>query len=218
MNKIVEFILDLIYPPKCAFCRKLIGTGHEGLCPECTEKLPRLSGTDAKSLLEDGTLCYSALRYDQMVRDSFLRYKFYGSVSYADTYSRLMAECLKETAAGIDIVTWVPLSRKRKRKRGYDQAELLANGTSLLLGLDCKGILYKNKETKAQSLTKSRNERKSNIKGAYTLRKEADIKGKMIIIVDDIITTGATLSECCAVLKKAGAASVTAATFAKAAR
>ena len=217
MSRLLNSILDLIYPPKCSFCRKIIDAELKGICQECAKKLPRLEGDCRKTPLEDGTHCFSALRYDGMVRDSFLRYKFYGAVSYADTYSGLLAESLKDIGTDFDLVTWVPLSRRRKRKRGYDQAELIAEGTSHLLGLDCKRILYKNKETKAQSLTRGGKERRNNVKGAWSICDNADVKDKRILVFDDIVTTGATLSECCAVLKRAGALSVTAATLAKAA-
>ncbi|MBR0351840.1 MAG: ComF family protein [Oscillospiraceae bacterium] len=76
--------------------------------------------------------------------------------------------------------------------------------------------MYKNKETKTQSLLKTGDERRRNIKGAYSLCDENTVKGKKILIIDDIVTTGATLSECCRVLKKAGAEMVTAAAFASA--
>lgn len=217
MKKLLYFILDLIYPPKCVFCRKIIDAECKGICTECNKRLPRLCGNSRITRLEDGISCFSSLRYDSMVRDSFLRYKFYGAVSYAETYSMLLAEGIRDIESDFDLITWVPLSRKRKRRRGYDQAELIAEGTSVLLGLDGKRILYKNKETKAQSLTRDRKERKTNIKGAWSLCDGADVKDKRILVVDDIVTTGSTLSECCKVLKEAGALSVTAATLAKAA-
>lgn len=216
MNRVIEYLLDLVYPPRCSFCRKVISREDEGLCSECLKKLPRLEGAEQKKLLSDETVCFSPLLYENSVRDSFLRYKFYGFVSYADTYSKLIAGCIAENGLTFDLLTWVPLSKKRRKKRGYDQAELLAEGISSLLGLDCKGILYKNRETKAQSLTGGHDERLSNIKGAYSLYDGIDIKGKNILIIDDIVTTGATLSECCTVLRKAGAGSVAAAVLAKA--
>lgn len=218
MNKFINDILDLIYPPKCSFCRKVVRADCRGICPDCRSKLPVLPAAECKTVLEEGTECISALKYDEMVRASFLRYKFYGFVSYAEPYAFLLADCMKNRGLEFDLVTWVPLSKKRKKKRGYDQAELLARDLSRLLGLDCRAILYKNKDTKAQSLTKDRAERKTNIKDVYSVFDSVYIRDNRILIVDDIVTTGATLSECCSVLKKAGASSVTAVTFAKAVR
>lgn len=218
MIRIINIILDLIYPPKCAFCRKIIGSDMKGLCPECYEKLPVLKGSEQITVLGNGALCRSALLYEEMVRDSFLRYKFYGLVSYAEAYSQIIFTCLADIGQDCDILTWIPLGKRRRRKRGYDQAELLARGLAPLLGLDCKRILYKNKDTKAQSLTKDINERKTNIRGAWSVCKDAEINGKKILVIDDVVTTGSTLSECTDLLKKAGAASVKAATLAKAAK
>ena len=218
MNAFLEFVIDLIYPPRCSFCRKIIERKENGICSACMGILPLLKGTEQKRMLENGIACYTPLKYDSTVRDSFLRYKFYGFVSYAETYSKLLAACIEEQSIECDLVTWVPLSRKRKKKRGYDQAELLAEGISSLLGLDCKKILYKNRETKAQSLTNDHKERKQNVKGVYSLKDGERIEGKKILLIDDIVTTGATLSECGAVLIKEGAASVAAVALASAAK
>ena len=161
-------------------------------------------------------MCCYPLLYDSMVRESFLRYKFYGAVSYAEPFASILADRLRSVSQGCDTVTWVPLSRRRKRKRGYDQAEQIAKGTAVLLGLDCERILYKNKETKTQSRLKGRKDRADNVKGAYALHDSKLVEGRRILIIDHIVTTGATLSECCRVLNKAGAEAVIAAAFASA--
>ena len=216
MKKITDYILDLLYPPRCCFCRKVVERDVHGICSRCREKLPLMKQGKGRRMIDGGSVCYYPLLYDAMVRESFLRFKFYGAVSYADTYSAILADCIRDDPVCFDIVTWVPISRRRKKKRGFDQAELLAEGLSSLLGLDCRKILYKNKETRTQSLLKNSDERRRNVKGAYSLCDENTVKGKKILIIDDIVTTGATLSECCRVLKKAGAELVTAAAFASA--
>ena len=216
MNRIFEYILDLIYPPRCCFCSKIIEREAQGICAACGEKLSSLKKDNGTRILEGGVVCCYPLVYDSMVRESFLRYKFSGAVSYAETYASLLADRLRSMLSVCDVITWVPLSRRRKRKRGYDQAELLAKGTAVLLGLDCERILYKNKEAKTQSRLKDRKDRADNVKGAYSLHDSKLVEGRRILIIDDIVTTGATLSECCRVLKKAGAETVTAAAFASA--
>ena len=216
MNRILEYILDLIYPPRCCFCSKIVERETYGICTACREKLSALKKENGKRMLEGGFVCFYPLLYDNMVRESFLRYKFDGAVSHAETYSALLADRLRSVSSDCDVVTWVPLSRRKKKKRGYDQAELLAKDAAALLGLDCERILYKNKETKTQSRLKDRKERADNVKNAYSLRDSKLVEGKRILVVDDIVTTGATLSECCRVLKKAGAETVTAAAFASA--
>ncbi len=216
MKRILDVFLDLLYPPRCCFCRKVIEREAQGICGYCREKLSLPEKGKRRRMLDGGFVCTYPLLYDEMVRESFLRFKFYGAISYAEPYSVILSDCFKDDPLLFDIVTWVPLSRRKKKKRGYDQAELLAKGISALLGLDCRKILYKNKETKTQSLLKNGDERRRNVKGAYSLSDENTVKGKKILIIDDIVTTGSTLSECCRVLKKAGAELVTAAAFASA--
>ncbi len=214
-------LLDALYPPKCAFCRRILEKENSGICSACRSKLPMIPKENCSRHFgtEHGRAvgrCYSPLYYDPFVRESFLRYKFYGLVSYAAPYSHLMAECIREEAENFDLITWVPLGRRRHRKRGYDQAELLARGISVVLGLDAVQLLYKNKNNKAQSRTGNAEDRSRNVRGVYSLNGSPDLHGKHILLVDDIITTGATLSECRDVLLRSGAEEVSAVTFARA--
>ena len=221
VKEILNAFLDALYPPKCAFCRRILEKGNSGICPACRAKLPfipkdrqcRRFGTGRG---DPGGRCHSPLVYDSFVRESFLRYKFSGLVSYAAPYAGLMADCVREAEPEADLVTWVPLSRRRLRRRGYDQAELLAKELSGVLGLDAVQLLYKNKDNKAQSRTGNASDRSRNVRGVYSVKGAPDLHGKHILLVDDIITTGATLSECREVLLRAGAAEVSAVTLARA--
>ena len=109
----------------------------------------------------------------------------------------------------------MPLSAKRLRKRGYDQARLIAEETAKLMGVECAQLLTKTRNIRAQSLTGGADERRKNVSGVYSPRDAELIKGRHVLIIDDIVTTGATLAECAGVLTKCGAASVTAATLAR---
>jgi ComF family protein len=113
------------------------------------------------------------------------------------------------------VITWVPLSRKRKRTRGYDQARLLAEALAAGSSIPCSGLLVKQREAAPQSGSGGREERKANIRDAYRTKNEIDIRGKTVLLVDDIVTTGATLEECAAVLSSAGAACIKAVTIAR---
>ena len=218
---LIKALLDALYPPKCAFCRKILEKEESGICGACRAKLPFIpKEAQGRSFGEGpgdrGGVCFSPLTYDPFVRESFLRYKFSGLVSYAAPSAGLRADCIRDRAQAFDLVTWVPLSRRRLRRRGYDQAELLAKGIAAVLGLDAVQLLYKNKDTQAQSRTESAAERSRNVRGAYALKGTPDLRGKHILLVDDIITTGATLGECRAVLLRSGAAEVSAVTLARA--
>ena len=122
-----------------------------------------------------------------------------------------------ELAGEYDLVTWVPLSRRRLRERGYDQARLLAKATAKELGLPLTPTLHKQRNTQPQSGTGDAAKRRANITGAYRMKRGADVAGKRVLLIDDIVTTGATLSECARVLGKAGAEQVVCATVARSA-
>lgn len=126
-----------------------------------------------------------------------------------------MAKCIDENEISCDIITWVPLSRKRLRKRGYDQARLLAEELSRISGVGCCRLLQKTRNNPAQSGTGSAEKRRANVSGVYRAADEDQVKGKSILLVDDIVTTGATLSECARVLISAGAREVKAVTVAR---
>ena len=206
MKRLWEKLLDLLYPPKCAFCRKPV-PGSRMLCPDCEGKLPRPEGKEGVKVgIPHLALCRFPLYYTGTVRDSLHRYKFRGAAAYCRVYAELMADCLPGGQTDFDRVTWVPLSRARLRSRGYDQAKLLAEEVARRLNLPCDRLLEKTKNNRAQSKTTSVRERFENVKGVY--RCAGSAAGEKILLVDDIVTTGATLSAAAAELEKAGALSV----------
>ena len=208
-----DWILDLLYPPKCAFCQRLTQSGAK-LCPRCREKLP-YTGPAAEQHFPRLKSCCSPLYYTEDVRRSLLRYKFGGVKMYAEVYGEFLTKCIDENGISCDIITWVPLSRQRLRRRGYDQARLLAEEISARKGIPCVQTLKKRRNNRAQSTTGGAEQRRRNVKDVYMPLPGAEIQGKRILLVDDIITTGATLSECAGVLKSCGAAEVSALTLAR---
>ena len=210
-------LLDLLFPPKCVFCGKLLPTGATHLCPRCQEELPWLEGGAAEQTGEFFSLCVSPLRYQDKVRESFHRYKFQGHRGYHKAYGLLVAQCVHDHLAGrYDLITWVPLSSKRKRERGYDQAFLLASAAALELGDVAVETLRKGRNTQAQSGLDDDAARRANVLGAYTIVDPELVEGKRVLLIDDVITTGSTISECARVLRSAGAADVVCATLARA--
>jgi ComF family protein len=206
--------LDLLFPPKCPFCGRLLEDGQTLLCPDCQRDLPWMQG---ERMVEFVDLCAAPLWYRDKVRQSHHRYKFSGLRSYARVYSVLMAQCAADRLDGrFDLVTWAPLSAKRLRKRGYDQSRLLAEGVALGMGMQAVPLLDKVRDTPAQSGLEGDSVRRANVLGAYSLRPEADVQGRRILLVDDVMTTGATLSECARILRTAGAEQVVCLTLAMA--
>ena len=115
---------------------------------------------------------------------------------------------LREYPDGFDVLTWVPVSRLRKLRRGYDQGELLAKAVGKELGLAPVPTLKKIRNNRPQSRLKDPAARRANVLGAYRILENADVKGKCVLLLDDILTTGATAGECARMLRMAGAKEV----------
>ena len=208
-----ERLLQFLFPPKCILCRKLLAKEETDLCRDCREHQPEYGTHKIKlSFLAQWTgLWY----YKENVRASILRYKFSGRRSYAAAYGRLLAMKLqKEGWDTPDVLTWVPISRQRKRKRGYDQVELFGKVLAEELGLELVPALQKVRNTKPQSTMGSISHRKANILGAFVVTDPELVRGKCVRLLDDIVTTGATASECARILLTAGAKEVKLATLA----
>lgn len=169
--KVVTFLLDLLYPPRCAFCHDFLETSGDGICAHCRTGLP-FAQNGGRQRFSFVRACVSPLNYDGDVRASLLRYKFGGATGYAKVYGRLVAGTVRAELAGeYDLVTWVPLSRRRLRERGYDQARLLAKATAKELGLPLTPTLHKQRNTQPQSGTGDAAKRRANITGAYRMKR-----------------------------------------------
>jgi len=202
---LLKVVLDLLFPPKCPFCGCV--QDKTDICPKCEKELPWINGTEGLREGPDGLRCAGALWYENLARDGLLRLKFQGSSAAAGPMGELIAQCAAEHFPGeFDTVTWVPVSRKRLRKRGYDQAELLARSACRLWDTEPVCLLKKVTDNPAQSGIHDAAARRANVLGVYDAVGE--IKGKRILLVDDICTTGATLTECVRVLNAAGAQAV----------
>ena len=215
--KLTAVLLDLLYPPKCPFCGRVLDRGMEGLCDRCQRELPWTKEGEERENIEFCDLCLSPLWYRGRAVEGVHRYKFRGGQTHARLFGRLMAQCLRDRWDGTaDLITWVPLSKERLRERGYDQARLLAERAAEELGLPVRGTLEKTRNTTEQSSLTEEERRRANVKGVYRALEGCGVEGKHVLLVDDVTTSGATLSECAACLCLAGAASVTALTLARA--
>lgn len=200
--KLLYRLSNLFFPPKCVICGKLLETRETDLCHSCrcdthevgkySFRFPHLAGWTA--------LWY----YEGSVRDSILRFKFGGRRSYAATYGRMLAMKLVREQVNFDILTWVPISRLRKWRRGYDQVELLAQAIAQELNCQSLCTLQKIRNNRPQSSLSDAAQRRANVLGIYRVRQSQELLGKRVLLLDDIITTGATASECARVLRTAG--------------
>lgn len=207
--------LDLLFPPRCAFCGKVLKTGEKGMCKKCERTISRTRNGGARSG-EFFAVCVSPLYYEKTVRNAVLRFKFHDATYYAELFGSLMADCIRENLSEqYDLITWVPLSGKRLKKRGYDQAMLLAMAAALALDDAPVELLRKHTDVPAQSGVGSPEKRRANISGVYAVVDEDLVRGRRILLIDDIITTGATLSECAKTLRYVGATEVVCCTLAQ---
>lgn len=210
----LDFIWDSVFPPKCPFCGEWISRG-ETICFDCDSKLPRLSGAEAEKAVELTLGCVSPLRYEGVARDGVHAFKFQGKSGRSETLGGLIARCVQEHGLEADMVSWPPLSAKRLKERGYDQSKLLAEAVGVRLRLPIMETLKK-QDVPAQSGLEDAAARRANVLGAYTAVKPERFRGKTVLLIDDVVTTGATLSECAKVLKLAGAEAVVCATLTRA--
>ena len=206
-------LLDFFFPPKCAFCGAVMDREGDGICPACRASLPRTGEkTQSFRFIKRATAPYY---YEGRVRDGLLRYKFSGARGRGRAFGREIGQDLLERdLPKPDLLTWVPLSPQRERKRGYDQARILAENAGAALGLAPVRLLRKVRHVSPQSRITAPEERKANISGCYEVTDPEAVKGKRILIIDDIITTGSTVSECARMLLLAGAEEVNAASLA----
>lgn len=212
----LHFLLDLLYPPKCPFCGRILERGEEGWCASCQDELPWTEPGDAKAV-EFCDTCLSPLWYQDGVREGMHRYKFGGGRGHAKLFGQLMAQCLQDRwERPIDFITWAPLHSKRKRERGYDQAELLARRVGELTGFPVESTLEKIRATSVQSQTGEDEARRANVQGAYQVIPSLNLTDKHIVLIDDVATSGATLAECASALRQAGAIAVIGLTLARA--
>ena len=210
----MAWFLNLFFPKKCIFCRGFLGKHEDFMCEKCKKNLPTATGQSVfvKGKFFEKTV--APFYYSDMVRNSILRYKFSNREFYCEKYGPMLAVSIqKELDTDFDVITSVVSSKMRRRKRGYDPAISLARQVANALDIGYEKLLVKTRSTKPQSQIKDKAQRRANISGSFKLAR--DVAGLRVLVIDDIITTGATLEECSKELMLGGAARVCGATFAQ---
>ena len=208
-------ILDFIAPRSCVVCGKRLGIHDEALCPVCVLKLPRtnfhLSPLDnPMARLFWGIIPVervSAYTYyapgSEMARIVY-DLKYHNRPDIGITLGRLMANDLQSTGFfdGIDTLVPVPLAWRRERHRGYNQSRMLAQGVSEITHLPVSDCAMRRTVFNVSQTELSRWGRLENVEDAFQLRNAASLRGQHVLLIDDIITTGATVSACARELLK----------------
>lgn len=239
MKKILSAFLNLLMPAKCFCCHKIV-CGKSALCPDCFKKITQLSDVSCPICAHPyelaaykGMICpnclkkrpvfrqlKSALAYDQYSRDLILPFKHADRTDIAPFFVQLMTRAGSDLLYTCDAIVPVPLHWRRLIVRKYNQAAILANQLAKRVKKPyLPDTLMRHINTANQGHS-SPAERKKNVKGAFSIspKKKHLIKGKRILLIDDVYTTGSTINECARELYKAGAAEVNALTIARVCR
>ena len=223
INKILEKILDLLYPGRCPVCDRILAYRETLVCPDCIGKLtyikePKCMKCGKQMMDDEAEYCagcrdkrqyfrkgFSVFLYNDAMRKSIYRFKYANrreySRFYAEAVCRHLGKEIREFCA--DAIIPVPLHPKRFRKRGYNQAGLIAGEIGRRMGIPVREeILIRERNTKALKLM-TLTERENNLKKAFKMVKN-DVKLNTVIIVDDILTTGSTINEVSRVLRENG--------------
>lgn len=210
----VSVLLDLLFPPKCAFCGRLVEEGD--VCAACAEALPFREGAASVQVIGEGRYpCALAFYYEGPVRDGVRALKFGKKSWRARVFARYIAQtAAEELSGGFDAVSFVPVSLRRNFERGFDQARLLAEEAANIWGVKAEAVLRKDRHTRAQSSLQDAALRKTNVKGAYRVPHPERVRGRRFLLIDDVCTTGSTLSAAADALLEAGAAGVVCAVLA----
>lgn len=200
-------ILELLFPSKCVLCRDLLTKQETDLCHRCRESIKMIPKQKRKiPFVAQWTAMWY---YKDDVKSSIRRMKFSGFRNYADIYGRLLSMRIQDVCLdSFDILTWAPISPARKQKRGFDQGQLITRAVGKELGVTPVRTLWKIRDTPPQSGFKDASMRRANVLGAYRVFLPKRFAGKRILLLDDVITSGSTVSECARMLVTAGAKEV----------
>lgn len=204
----IDLLSNLLFPKKhiCLICREKNSSAMDYICKDCYENLDILN-REVKIDSPFINRAYYSLSYNRFIRDKMKDYKYNGKNYLCKPFGQIMLDTINklEIDKNIDFVAYIPTHRRKEALRGYNQAELLANYISQKINKPLlQGNLIKIRWTKEQSHS-NKIDRINNLKESFYIKDPSKIKGKRILLVDDIITTGSTMEECSRILKKNGA-------------
>lgn len=228
--KIGNQILELLFPSNiyCISCGNLIDISRPyALCDDCLENLrwvnKRTCNKCGKALENDrhNELCldcqqsehffergFTCLQYGLREKEILHRFKFNGAAYIGPKLGKLMLDRIQPENLKLDLVTSVPMHKKKQVKRGYNPAALMAKEVAKGLCVPYNGQVLKRSSYQAPMNKLDRNQRKLNLINSYSIREAVQIQNKSILLIDDVYTTGSTADECCKILKEAGASQI----------
>lgn len=217
--------ISLLFPRLCAACDVALAKGEKEICTTCQYQLPRTNyhrQTDneldrrfwGKARINR---CMAYLKYHKggKVQQLLYKIKYANRKEAAELVGKWYGSELREEEFNFDLIVPVPLHPRKLKKRGYNPGEFFAKGLAISLAIGHQNCLCRNREGSSQT-NKSRYQRWENIDGIYEVKDHLSLQGKHILLVDDVVTTGATLDFCAQLLLEAGAGKVSIAAIASA--
>ena len=209
-EKILNIILDFIFPIACGFCGKLC---NSFLCEKCEQKFDHVKNVELVDYKKDPVFFdehFYLFKYKKDIREYIINYKFNEKSYLYKSFSEIFIRdktFINQFIKKYDIIIPVPIHKKRFKSRGYNQSELIAKDIAKRCKMEyCKSMLIKQNNIVAQSSLDDKLDRVKNIKDAFSGGINIKlVKGKRIAVFDDVFTTGATANECAKVLKQNGA-------------
>ena len=222
LHKFFSGVLEVLFPSKikCMFCgREIFDYEKQPYCDSCAKSAPFNNAKRCKicdcEMYDDGEICdgckdyakhfdkaVAPMKYEGVAKTLVLKLKNDNALYLADDMARLMSERLNQESFNFDVIVPVPLSPKSLKARKYNQAKLLADALGKIFDKPVdKSVLIKIKETKHQK-NLNISQRKNNLHGAFKIQNKRAVFGKNVLLVDDVVTTGATANECSSLLKK----------------
>lgn len=215
-NTLMNTGVKAAFPNRCVFCNRPTQTDPMKPCAACIDNLPWMDPDDMLKSGDDFTACVSVFWYEYDIQESIRRIKFGKVAKNVAAYAPYVADAIDELLHDrFDLITWVPVSMHTLRIRTFDQSRLLAERIGTELEKPVQRTLIKVVNNIAQSTLAGTRSRRENVLGAYEPWDPAAFRGKRILLIDDILTTGATLNECAYTLRDYGAADVVAATISR---
>ena len=222
LKSIFSTLLDFLYPPTCIICENLLESGREKICPACWKSLPRVTRDTIlyqetrerlrkSGLIADVVACF-IFEKDGPFQHVAHALKYQGLTSIGFVLGTAIGRTMIEWDITADVIVPVPLHSLRQRERGFNQSELIAKGISTIIHKPVDGNILKRRRNTPSQTKLNAAEREQNLSGAFELHagRLTDVRAKSFLLVDDVITTGATTLACAREFMRAGAASVTA--------
>ncbi|MBF8294527.1 MAG: putative amidophosphoribosyltransferase [Bacteroidetes bacterium] len=223
LQRFLDSILDFVYPPLCVVCSRLLDNRKGYVCPECWGSiqkvhphLPLYLETRNKLVVTevvDELVSLFVFEKEGAFQKVVHSLKYSGVQAVGLEIGRRLGALLNEKGVQADALVPIPLHKRKLRERGYNQSELIARGVCEVTSIPLRSDLIRRKKFTQTQTTLSLEERRDNMEEAFAC-ESSGVRGKTVILVDDIITTGSTIQSCAGALKKAGAVRIIAASAA----